>query len=109
MPMVAKAKSSMPVHLEPVSERMVNPSRKGERKQPIPESCLVQPLQTQGEAHWPQSPKGETPRPAPLVVDDMDWRAIFPLRASVPPINIGLIVGGTWTKGSTVNAKASGS
>lgn len=36
MAMMAKAKSSMPVYLEPVSEHMVNPPWKRERKQPIP-------------------------------------------------------------------------
>lgn len=111
MAMMAKAKSSIPVHLEPISEHMANPPWKGERKQPIPESCLVQPLQNQERKHQPQSPKSETPRPALLLVDDVDWGA-SPLRASGPHIkkeNIDHIVGGVWTKGSIVNAKACGS
>lgn len=59
MAAVAKAKSSMPVHLEPVSEHMLNPPWKGERKQPIPGSCLLQPLQRRERVLGPQSPKSK--------------------------------------------------
>ena len=106
MVMMAKAKSCMPVPLEPISEHMVNLPWKGEREQLMPESCLVQPLQTQEGVHQPQSPKSEMPSPAP----PLDWGAVFPLWASVPPIskeNIDLTDGGVWTKGSIVNVKAS--